>query len=302
MKRVPVMGYPRPNLTHHVRARSCECYNDRRMENSGYIIRGGIEGRERLRILSRVMQPSTHNALRRAGVRPGMTCLEVGSGGGDVAFDLAKMVGPSGQVVGIDIDETKLNLARREAEAQGLVNVEFRFADITQHDPDPEFDLVHTRFVLTHLPDPLAAVRRMRRALKPGGILVVEDIDFRGHFCEPDCPALWRYVELYSQTVARRGGDANIGPRLPDLLTEAGFENVQMNVVQPAGAIGEVKLITPITMQNIADAVIAEGLATPAEIEQIVAELYDYARTPGTIGSTPRIVEAWGRNPKHPEA
>jgi SAM-dependent methyltransferase len=268
------------------------------MENSGYIIRGGIEGRERLRILSRVMQPSTHDVLRRAGVSPGMTCLEVGSGGGDVAFDLAQMVGPSGQVVGIDIDETKLDLARREAEAQGIVNIEFRFADITQHDPERDFDLVHTRFVLTHLPDPLAAVKRMRHALKPGGIVVVEDIDFRGYFCEPECPALWRYVDLYSKTVARRGGDANIGPRLPGLLTQAGFENVQMNVVQPAGAIGEVKLLSPITMHNIADAVLAEGLATSTEIEQIVAELYDYARTPGTIGCAPRIVEAWGRNPR----
>jgi ubiquinone/menaquinone biosynthesis C-methylase UbiE len=271
------------------------------VKNSGYIIRGGIEGRERLRILSRVMQPSTHSVLRRAGVQPGMSCLEVGSGSGDVAFDLAHMVGPSGQVVGIDTDETKLDLARREAEAQGIVNVEFRFGDITKDDPASEFDLVHTRFVLTHLPDPLEATRRMRRALKPGGIIVVEDIDFRGYFCDPECPALWRYVELYSQAVARRGGDANIGPRLPGLLSEAGFEHVEMNVVQPAGTIGEVKLLTPITMQNIADAVLNEGLATAAEIERIVDELYVYARTPGTVGCIPRIVEAWGRNPRHTE-
>jgi ubiquinone/menaquinone biosynthesis C-methylase UbiE len=269
------------------------------VERSDYIIRGGIEGRERLRILSRVMQPSTHDLLHRAGVRPGMTCLEVGSGGGDVAFDLARMLEPSGQVVGTDIDRTKLDLARREAEAQGLANIEFRFADITLDDPEEEFDLVHARFILTHLPDPLGALRRMRQALKPGGVAAVEDIDFRGYFCEPECPALWRYVALYSQTCRRKGGDANIGPRLPALLTEAGFENVQMNIVQPAGTLGDVKLMTPITMENIADTVLAEGLASAAEIEQILAELYEYARTPGTVGCTPRVVEAWGRNPRH---
>jgi hypothetical protein len=77
-------------------------------------------------------------------------------------------------------------------------------------------------------------------------------------------------------------------------LSEAGFENVQVNVVQPAGTEGEVKLITPITMENIAGSIVAEGLATADEVAQIVAQLWEYARTPGTVGSLPRIVEAWG--------
>jgi len=67
-----------------------------------------------------------------------------------------------------------------------------------------------------------------------------------------------------------------------------------MNVVQPAGTQGEVKLLNPLTMENIADAVLAEGLASCVEIDQIVAELYEFARAPGTVGSAPRVVEAWG--------
>jgi hypothetical protein len=55
---------------------------------------------------------------------------------------------------------------------------------------------------------------------------VVEDIDFRGHFCEPDCPAMWRFVELYTKAVERRGADPNIGPKLPGLLRRAGLEGV----------------------------------------------------------------------------
>jgi hypothetical protein len=68
-----------------------------------------------------------------------------------------------------------------------------------------------------------------------------------------------------------------------------------MNIVQPAGLVGDVKLITPLTMENIAGAVIAEGLATEAEVAALVAELYAHAHTDGTIGCVPRIVEAWGR-------
>jgi hypothetical protein len=67
-----------------------------------------------------------------------------------------------------------------------------------------------------------------------------------------------------------------------------------MNIVQPAGATGEVKLIAAITMENIAEAVIAEGLASQIEIDELVADLYQFARDFGAIGCMPRVVEAWG--------
>ena len=140
--------------------------------------------------------------------------------------------------------------------------------------PKASNDLIHARFVLTHLHHPAEALIRMREALKPGGVLVVEDIDFRGYFCYPESAAVRRYVELYTQTAARRGCDANIGPSLPGMLTDAGFQNVHMNVVQPAGTTGEVKLISPLTMQNIGEAVVAEGLASQTEVDRLVAELY----------------------------
>ena len=80
-----------------------------------------------------------------------------------------------------------------------------------------------------------------------------------------------------------------------------GFENVQISVAQPAGLDGEVKLMSALTIENIADAVMAEGLAARAEIDRIADELYTYARTPGTIGRMPRVVEAWasGRQPNY---
>jgi hypothetical protein len=128
--------------------------------------------------------------------------------------------------------------------------------------------------------------------------MVVEDIDFRGHFCYPDCSALWRFVELYTEVVRRKGADANIGPRLPGLLMDAGFENVQMNVVQPAAVCGALNLIKPHPQENIADAVVAEGLASAAEVGQLVEALYRYAETPGSVGCMARVVQAWGYQPK----
>lgn len=266
------------------------------MKVSDYIIRGGVQGRERLRMLSRVMRPTSIALLHRAGLRPGMTCLEVGCGGGDVAFEMARTVGPSGRVVGTDIDQKVLDLAIAEAAGQELSNIEFRLMDITESAPTAEFDFVHARFLLSHLADPAGVLTRMHGALRPGGVIVLVDIDFRGHFSYPESKAFARYVDLYTETVRRKGADANIGPRLPSLLAGAGFENVQMHVVQPAGITGEVKLLAPLTMENIAGSVVDAGLVSEEEAKQLVAELYQYAETAGTIGSGPRIIEAWGES------
>jgi SAM-dependent methyltransferase len=267
------------------------------MEKSSYIIRGGVEGRERLRVLARVMRPTSLAFLHRAGLKSGMTVLDVGSGGGDLAFDLAAIVGPTGNVVGTEIDQVKLDIARAEAKALNLANVEFQLGNIQQEAPAQRFDLIHARFILTHLTQPEKALANMMAALRPGGILAIEDIEFRGYISYPDCPAIWKYVAFYTDTVKRRGGDANIGPRLPTMLRAANFEGVDVNIVQPVGIEGEVKLISPLTMEAIADSVISEGLATREEVDQLVAELYEFARKPDTLGCMPRVFESSGRRP-----
>jgi ubiquinone/menaquinone biosynthesis C-methylase UbiE len=238
------------------------------------------------------MRPTTLSLLDRAWIRPGMECLEVGCGSGDLAFDLSQMVGAGGRVVATDIDEIKLRLARQEAEQLRLTNLEFRLADIVE-DEFEKFD----RFVLTHLRNPQEALEKMWRAIRAGGILVLQDSDFRGCFCHPECAAFSRYVQLYIQTAQQRAVDPNIGPRLPGLLAKAGFEKIQINVVQNAAMSGEVKLMAPLTMENIADAVLASGLASRAELGRLVHELYEFARDPDTVIGGPRVVEAWGHRP-----
>jgi SAM-dependent methyltransferase len=258
------------------------------------MIRGGFEGRERLRVLSRVLQPTTKGLFERLELVAGIACLDFGCGGGDVTFELANRIGPEGRVVGMDVDDVKIELARREAASRGLDYVEFHRADINECEMEPAFDLVYSRFLLTHLPDPSAALAKMHRALRPGGLLVIEDVDFDGHFSHPECDAFRHYVRLYSDVARRRGADANIGRRLPELLSDAGFERVQMSIAQPAGTHGEVKLISPLTMEFIAESILAEGLADRREIDRIIAELYEFARDPRTLMSLPRIVQTWG--------
>jgi SAM-dependent methyltransferase len=269
------------------------------VEGNNYVIRGGSAGRERLRVLSRILYASTMSLLDRFPFNDGQRCLDIGCGGGDVTVELARRVAPNGKAVGADIDEPQLDIARREARALGSHNVEFRSLDIRTHKEDigSSFDFVYARFLLTHLSDPSHAVAALFRYLRPGGLVLLEDIDFSGHFTYPRQEAFQRYHGLYCAIVRQRGGDPDIGPRLPILLADAGFEKVEMNIVQPMGTRGEVKLLAPITMENIADVVIQDGLASRQEIDTLIGELYTFAEDPRTVAGVPRIVQSWGRRP-----
>src|SRR5260221_9547915 len=97
-----------------------------------------------------------------------MRCLDLGCGGGEVTFDLARLVWPTGSVVGIDMDESMLALARLAIPAQGVSNVEFVAADVTDWDDPDAYDVVYSRFLLQHLSSPVDMLRRMWRG-GPGG-------------------------------------------------------------------------------------------------------------------------------------
>jgi len=246
-------------------------------------------------VLARVLSPSTGSLLDRLDLRAGMTCLDAGCGGGDVTVELARRVGPGGKVVGVDVDEHAVALARQEASAAGIDNIAFRAGDIRSHEYDAAFDLVYARFLLTHLGDPAAAVATLVAHLRPGGVLAVEDIDFSGAYTWPPSESHRRYLELYCAVVRKRGGDPDIGKRLPLLLADGGLEGVEMHIVQPMGTTGEMKLLDPITMDSIAESAIRDGLASPGEVEAVGRALYRAAEDPGIIAGLPRIVQTWGR-------
>jgi ubiquinone/menaquinone biosynthesis C-methylase UbiE len=123
----------------------------------------------RLILQHQLYGPFTRQFLTAAGITAGMKVLDVGSGAGDVALLLADLVGPQGQVIGVDVNAEILQLARSRVQAVGWTTVTFHPGDIMELDLDRDFDAVAGRWVLQHTPDPVALLRRARNWLRPGG-------------------------------------------------------------------------------------------------------------------------------------
>jgi ubiquinone/menaquinone biosynthesis C-methylase UbiE len=173
-------------------------------------------------------------------LRPGMRLLDCGCGPGSITIGLAQAVAP-GETVGIDASPDAIEAARTLGAAQSCDNVRFEVADVCALPfDDASFDAVFSHAVLQHLPDPLAAVREMRRVLAPGGIAALADADHDGSVIYPDDPLLLRTFEILRELRLRSGGgDPRVGKRLRALLHQAGFTKTQGFAVANCDATSE---------------------------------------------------------------
>jgi ubiquinone/menaquinone biosynthesis C-methylase UbiE len=259
-----------------------------------YVLRGGQAGAARLRLINRVKWPSTERLLSNAGLRAGMRVLDLGCGGGAVALKIAALVGPEGEVVGIDLDPSILRLAQQQADDSKL-SVTFRHLGAEELDEVEAYDFVYARYLLSHLGRPERALEAMVRALRPGGLLAVEDVFFPGHLCYPLNSAIDRYLQLYQAVVRAKGADPEIGPRLMGMALEAGLSDVQVELVMPIFRQGEGKQVAQVTLEHIREAVLGAELATSTEVDAVISDLKAFADDERTLMSIAPTFQVWGR-------
>lgn len=176
------------------------------------------------RILGRRTLAEHHRHLA-ALLRPGLSVLDVGCGTGSITAGIARAVGAAGSVVGIDRDEHLLGLAREEHGS--LENLQFEPGDALQLEASEQFDIVTAARTLQWVGDPAGAVARMKRAVKPGGLVVVLDFDHEENRWEPVPPA--EFLAFYQAFLAWREGngwDNRMASHLPALFRDAGLVEV----------------------------------------------------------------------------
>jgi cyclopropane fatty-acyl-phospholipid synthase-like methyltransferase len=141
----------------------------------GYVLGSAPQERQRLDLQSEYYRPATEDALRRGGLGPGMHVLEIGAGTGGMTLVAADVVGAGGSVVAVEASADSVATATSNARSRGLDQVVFELADVLGWEPAGRFDALIGRLVLMYLPDPAAEVRRLARAVVPGGLVLFQD-------------------------------------------------------------------------------------------------------------------------------
>jgi len=187
---------------------------------------------------SRIYGESTRRLCKRAGIIEGMRVLEIGSGAGDVALTLAKLVGPTGQVVGVDINPEILDTARQRATDVGIQNVEFIASDARDLVFSDKFDAIVGRFVLMYMADPREAFATLITHLRPGGIAAFQEPEYTLYpaFLHPDTPLMNQLITWILDVFKHSGAHLDMGIGLYQAFVDAGLPSPTMHLESPIGA------------------------------------------------------------------
>jgi len=248
---------------------------------------------ERLRLQSIVWEPSGRNLLTKVDDGAGRRALDVGSGALGWLRILSEWVGPSGQVVGTDIDERLLDAARAFLEAEGISNVELVVDDLFDSKLEPgSFDLVHARYQIAPLGRGREQVASYRRLVRPGGSLVLEEWDLGSWHFNPTAPAAERLIGLLSDIFAGLGGEA--GRELPQLLRGIGIEQPEIDAHVIALRPGHPYLRLPLQFSVALESRLLERLSEN-ELATLRGEAETELAEPGRWGTTFTLIQSRGR-------
>jgi 2-polyprenyl-3-methyl-5-hydroxy-6-metoxy-1,4-benzoquinol methylase len=273
--------------------------NDQNNQGRVYVLGHSAEELNRLIDQARLFGELTEDVFVRAGIGPGMRVLDVGCGAGDVSFLLARMVGPSGAVVGVDRSEDAVAMANARAQAMGLSQVSFSQGDIEDISLDQPVDAAVGRFVLMYSPEPSVSLRRIAANVRAGGIVAFQEMNVAEAKSFPQVDLFEQSMRWIIETLDREKVKNLMGLGLFRTFVEAGLPPPQMimgaRVEGSSDSLGYqivaqvVKSLLPV-MEKL-------GVANEKEvqIETLAQRLRDEVISQGAVIVLPPLVGAWTR-------
>ena len=248
---------------------------------------------ERLHNQSRLMAPDTLAMLDRFGSMQGWRCLDVGCGPGGITDLLSARVGPTGQVVGLDMDATFLEHAGKDAPG----NVEFRLGDAYRTGlPSGSFHLVHMRYVAGTAGRFDDLLTEAVRLVQPGGIVALQESDGSTLNSYPPHPAWDQLKSVLLAAFRGVGADLELGRRLYFLVQQAGLHDVQYRTaLLGVRSVDFMIDYLPSTVESLRGTILKLGLLSERDLTAALADCRRHLATPGTAFTMPAMVQVWGR-------
>jgi ubiquinone/menaquinone biosynthesis C-methylase UbiE len=268
--------------------------------SSQYPLGGSSAEHDRLIRQAARLAPYTERFFREVGIGPGQRVLDLGSGAGDVAILAAQLVGPDGQVVGIERDPQAVARARARVVEAGLHNVTFTLADVSQLRADNLFDAVVGRFILMYLCDPVAVLHSASQLLRPGGVVAFQEPSYAPFLLLSAGLPLWsRTVSLIEEVLRRSGANTEMGMALYRTFQQAGLPPPTVAMDIPLGNDLDFIAWASDTLHNLLPQL--ERLDLPIEafgdLDTLPERLQAEISTKNTIVPWQGVVSAWCRVP-----
>jgi ubiquinone/menaquinone biosynthesis C-methylase UbiE len=229
----------------------------------------------------------THAAFFIPYLKPGMRLLDCGCGPGTITLGFAELLAP-GEVVGTEIEESHVALARENAATRNVSNVRFEVADLYQLPfADSSFDAVFISAVISNLREPLRGLREVFRVLKPGGVIGLKEFDHGGDMFFPREPAIVKYAELYVRLRREFGHDPECGRKIGRLLLGAGFSDLQVSAIYESftesGAEEFAQSSVGMLQEKWRQEFLQREWATESEIEEMIKGWSSFSKSPGAL-------------------
>lgn len=267
----------------------------------GYPLHDGQDEFKRLERQAAFFRDLTEDVLRRASIDAGMRVLDVGCGVGDVSLLLARRVGASGLVVGVDRSAEAIAVAQRRASAAGYHWMRFAVSDLDSFATGATFHAVTGRLVLMYMADPVAILRRLSRHLCPGGVVAMQEMAMPLARSVPEGPLYGRCRGWILETFERTGIELDMGSRLFAVFRAAGLPEPRLIAAArvEGGADSPIYDYMAGTLSSLLPAMERLGVATAAEVgvDTLAARLREEAVELGACLMAPPLIGAWARQP-----
>lgn len=252
---------------------------------------------ERLRLQSDYYALVTDQALRLAGIRPGMRVLDAGCGNGGVSMLISRLVGPTGEVIAIDQSPEATAQAAETIARAGLTNVHFLNEDLATVRLDAPVDAIVGRLILMHVSDPIVVLRNLTANLNKPGIVLFMEMDIGMARTEPPVPIAEALLDLVRSAFERSGVSYRPGMKLYEQFIAAGFPEpqiVSLVRIEPPPAAASSAMLTGV-LTSLLPAIEAHGLSTAAELDlpTLPDRIQAAARESGCLVVPPPLICAW---------
>ncbi len=265
-----------------------------RKNNQNYIINGGKQGSDRLKKLADATWENTRFYTLKAGLKKDLSVLDIGCGNGIITQYIQKIVGRLYETWAFDFDPKIIEIAKKLNERNDSINF-FEF-DISLNDLylENKFDFIFCRYFLTHISNPDTVLVKLKKMLKPGGTLFLEDIDFKGHFCYPKNDAFDKYIKLYQDLCIIKQGNPYIGQQLFSMMKKNMFRDVKFFTTNDSFNIGPGKETALITFKAIYPLLLQNNLIDKKNGDKLITQLSEFTKQENSIISLPRIFHCYG--------